>query len=134
MVGLEFTWEADYELLLFANWTCGKFRVMIRPGRIHLPSNNYESQQGTEEHVLPKIANRPWAGTELPLGVNKSNLKRKNNRPQIMLKRPRKDHSYSNRDEFSERNSNTNWLSCKVICYLKTCSKQNSIKQSTAAV
>lgn len=50
---------------------------MIRPAIIHLPSNNYESQQGTEGHVLPKIANRPWAGTELPLGVNKSNLKRK---------------------------------------------------------
>lgn len=66
-----------YELLFFANWTCGKFRVMIRPAIINMPSDNYESQQGTEGHVLPKIANRFWAGTELPLGVNKSNLKRK---------------------------------------------------------
>lgn len=57
-----FAWEALPALLLFANWAGGKFRAMIRHAKIHLPSNNYESQQGAEGHALPKIATDPKMG------------------------------------------------------------------------
>lgn len=40
--------------LLFANWAHEQFRVMIPHARMHLPRNNYKSQQGTEN--TPKIA------------------------------------------------------------------------------
>lgn len=41
--------------LLYANWAPEKFREMILYASIHLPSNNYVSQQGAQ--TLPNTAN-----------------------------------------------------------------------------
>lgn len=41
--------------LWYANWAHEKFRVMILYASIHLPTNNYVSQQGAK--TLPNAAN-----------------------------------------------------------------------------